>query len=115
MFISMLETYCKSNNIKLLWTNWIDVYNNQNKLMNSEFSNYFELEEDWDQTIRPEETDISEYHKCHQNIKNNYKNHFDRGEDWHYKSDTNILGHWGAHTHIHVAENFIKEINNRGL
>ena len=113
MFISMLEIYCKSNNIKLLWTNWIDVYNNKNKLMNTEFNNYFILDEDWDQTILPEEKNTLKYNKCHQDIKKN--SFFDRGADWQYKSGTNILGHWGEHTHIHVAENFIKEIKNRGL
>jgi hypothetical protein len=115
MFISMLETYCKSNNIKLLWTNWIDVYNNKNPLMSTEFSNYFVLEDDWDQTIHIDETDTLKYNKCHQDIKNNYDNYFDRGTDWQYKSEYKKLGHWGAHTHIHVAENFIKEIKNRGL
>lgn len=115
MFISMLEAYCNSNNIKLLWTNWVDVYNNENKLMNTEFNNYFILEENWDQTIDPKETDLSQYNKCHQDIKSKYNNFFDRGTDWEYQKHTNILGHWGAHTHIHVAENFIKEIKNRGL
>jgi hypothetical protein len=115
MFISMLETYCNSNNIKLLWTNWVDVYNNKNKLMNTEFNNYFTINDNWDQTIPLKETDLSKYQQCHQDMVNSHSLSFNRGTDWEYQQDTHYLAHWGAHTHIHVAENFIEEIKKRGL
>lgn len=115
MFISMLETYCNSNNIKLLWTNWVDVYNNKNELMNTEFNNYFTLDNNWDQTVPLKETDLSKYNKCHQDMKSSHSKSFDRGTDWELHQNVHYMPHWGAHTHIHVAENFIKEIKKRGL
>jgi hypothetical protein len=115
MFISMLETYCNSNNIKLLWTNWVDVYNNKNELMNTEFNNYFTIDDNWDQTIPLKETDLSKYQKCHQDMKDRHSKSFDRGTDWEHQKSNDYLAHWGSHTHIHVAENFIEEIKKRGL
>jgi hypothetical protein len=115
MFISMLETYCHSNNIKLLWTNWVDVYNNKNELMNTEFNNYFTIDKNWDQTVPLKETDLSKYNKCHQDMKKSHSKSFDRGTDWELHPNAHYLGHWGSHTHTHVAENFIEEIKNRGL
>lgn len=115
MFISMLETYCNLNNIKLLWTTWLDIYENNNKLMSTKFKNFFRLSNDWDRTIAPNDEYRGPDNTCHKEIKNNYENFFDRGTDWNLRDYKIWEGHWGAHTHIHVYENFIKEIKSRGL
>jgi hypothetical protein len=83
--------------------------------MNTEFNNYFTIDNNWDQTVPLKETDLSKYNKCHQDMKNIHSKSFDRGTDWELNPNAHYLGHWGSHTHTHVAENFIKEIKKRGL
>jgi len=115
MFISMLETYCKSHNIKLLWTTWLDIYKNDDKLLYRKFKNFFKLSDNWNQTVYPNEKNLDYYNKCHQEIKNNYEDFFDRGTDWKLRDSEVWDGHWGAHTHVHVFEDFMKQIKMRGL
>jgi len=115
MFISMLETYCHSNNIKLLWTTWLDVYEDNNQQMYDKFKNFFELSEDWDQTIPPDGISPEKESVCHQNFKDKYENFFHRGTDWDIRDLEVWEGHWGAHTHIHIYENFIREMKKLGL
>jgi hypothetical protein len=112
MFISMLETYCHSNNIKLLWTTWLDVYEDNNKQMYNKFKNYFKLSDDWDHTVAPDKIIES---VCHQDLKDKYENFFHRGTDWYIRNLEVWEGHWGAHTHIHISENFIREMKKLGL
>ena len=88
---------------------------NKNELMNTEFNNYFTINDNWDQTIPLKETDLSKYNKCHQDMKSSHSKSFDRGTDWELHQNAHYMPHWGAHTHIHVAENFIEEIKKRGL
>lgn len=115
MFISMLETYCHSNNIKLLWTTWLDLYEDKNQHVYNKFKNFFKLSEDWDQTIPPDGILPEIESVCHQNVKDKYENFFHRGADWDIRDLGVWEGHWGAHTHIHICENFIREIKKLGL
>ena len=113
MFISMLETYCKANNIKLIWTTWQNLYGNDKELLKENFKNFLILKKNWNQTIYPNERDLGNYNRCHQKIKHDYEDFFDRGTDWNQTDSKEWDGHWGAHTHIHVYENFINEIKRR--
>jgi hypothetical protein len=108
-FIGMLEQYCRSHNIKLIWSTWstedeklirkikndFDVFDNYVDLNNSSLSNECLV-------------DIN----CHSNIKDEYAHCFDYGADFEYKEG---LRHLGVHSHTHIYEmflNYIKEKNH---
>jgi hypothetical protein len=109
MFISMLEQYCKSNHIKLIWSIYDD-YNlkvdieslpniSNNYLKTSKYSAYDDFPY---KTIHDE---------CVNKINNNHKL-YDWAADYGSKRG---VGHWGIHNHQHMAELFINrymEIDN---
>ena len=112
MFIKMLEQYCDSNNIKLIWNIWEDhnyfLYNyiKNNDEINHILKNYLVGSQEPYKTFT-HSADIN--YDCHQE----YKNHI----LFHQASDVDPVtgtSHWGLHKHIHVAEEFYKEIINNG-
>lgn len=110
MFIKMLDQYCKSNNIKLIWNIWEDHeyflfnYMNNNKDLNHILDNYYVgLQEPYNTLNVFEDINF----ECHQE----YKDHilFYKAAD----VEPNGNSHWGMHKHIHVAEDFYEEIKRR--
>lgn len=107
IFIKILEQYCDSNNIKLIWNIWEDhhyfIYNyinNDNELKHI-LKNYCGGPQDSYNTFSvSEDIDL----ECHQE----YREHilFNNAAD----ITPNKNSHWGLHKHIHVAEEFYKKI-----
>ena len=101
-FILILDKYCKDNNIYFKYFSWDHNSNIILKLLKkylSEYSNY----------IEPNVLNIEHLYNqpnftCHQDIKINYPQ-----EIWNQGIDKE---HIGIHQHIHIAEQFIKEIDN---
>lgn len=107
MFIKMLEQYCESNNIKLIWNIWEDdkykIYNyiNNNEKIKHILKNYLIGNLEPYNTFS-QSPNISV--DCHQEFKDHPL--------FNYASDLDSHGnsHWGVHKHIHIAEEFYKKI-----
>lgn len=93
-YIQILEQYCRSSNIKFIWSTW------ENNFLSALLqSNEFEFIIDTkliDQDLNKE---------CHIELKNNFPKIFDRGSDIEYGLNR---AHWGVHKHTHYAEIFEK-------
>lgn len=114
IFISMLEQYCRSNNIKIIWNIWEDYEKSLYKYIESEKSLNHILENYHFGDMETEDpfnrlADFESNLTCH----SEYKNHpfFNKASDWTEENP----GHWSVHKHIHVAESFYREIKNRKL
>jgi hypothetical protein len=100
--IHMLEQYCKSNNIKLIWSSWFDGFARVlDDTQENIFSNFFSL-------LSSNANTHNFKQNCHKNYKNEFEKYFDNGADIEYGLD---FSHPGVHWHIHIAEAFYKEIN----
>lgn len=100
--IHMLEQYCKSNNIKLIWSSWYDdLPRVLDDTQEDIFSSFFSLLSCNINTRTIEQN-------CHKNYKNEFEKYFDKGADIEYGLD---FSHPGVHWHVHIAEAFYKEIN----
>lgn len=129
-YIKMLEAYCNTNNIKLIWTTWVAEQNrwlNHNK-ENNYFKNYFHFDEDsWHQRVEDLGKDImcGIVHKkgiacetefnCHKEYREEHRFGFDIALDVKISRTATLNGHSGIHKHIHWAEFFIKEINDYNI
>lgn len=106
-YINILEQYCKSNNIKFIWSTWdpdflkelIDL-NIFNGLINIEMNKW----------TRDESSGYEKYdeHNCHLELNNQYPNIFDRGGDLEWGKEHS---HWGVHKHRHISESFQKVLS----
>lgn len=96
MFVHMLHQYCKSNNIKFLWTTYNDLEykGNNGELLNKTYldSYFHEHALNW-------QDDIIGHNSCHSDFSNNEL--FYHAAD--YVEEFN-MGHWGFHKHMHLAE-----------
>lgn len=113
-FISILEQYCMSNNISILWNLWDDYEKNLYNYIKSEPSLFHVLK-----NYHIHDLDIADpisHHgsfgfetDCHKE----YANYplFSKASDW----KQNRSGHWSGHKHIHVAESFYKKIKENNL
>lgn len=104
--INTLITYCKSSNIKLIWSTWDFQANNlilavANKINKDSYKNYVPLK--WFYSGKD-----TELKTCHSKYKKIYKNNFDMG----YDGTTNGLSmpHPGVHFHLHFSEQIIKKL-----
>lgn len=106
--IHMLEQYCKSNNIKLIWSFWhsptVDVLNNTKDKIFNNFVYNKDLIIGHHLVNGPE--DFGKI--CHQEYKNEFEKYFDMGRDIELGLN---FAHPGVHKHIHIAEAFYEEIN----
>lgn len=103
--ILILSQYCKDNNIYFKYFSWDHASNVILKLLKkyfSEYSNY--LEPDVLNILQMKHIYSNLNIVCHEDIKNEYPS-----EIWHEGIDKE---HIGIHQHIHIAEQFIKEIDN---
>lgn len=94
-YIKLLIEYCKSNNIKLIWSNaeWLN-----NEILNSNISmNFYTMIED---PISISKMD------CHKDAESRFGHPL---YDWAADGDQ-YGGHNGIHTNIHYAESFHKAI-----
>lgn len=115
MYIKMLEQYCESHNIKFIWS----IYDNKNieTIMQSNqniLKNYLVTSrciEEFEYLRRdPTEVlkgNVLKNKLMHEQCCKEFKNHklYDYAADFDYKKH---LGHWGIHTHKHIAEIFIE-------
>jgi len=129
-YIKMLEAYCNTNNIKLIWTTWLT---GQNTWLNNNkdkgyFKNYFNFNEnEWHQRVEDLGKDIlcDKFHakgsecttefKCHEEYRDKYRLGFDVSLDVKISRTATLNGHSSIHKHIHWAEFFIKEINDYNI
>jgi hypothetical protein len=129
-YIKMLEAYCNSNNIKLIWTTWSigqNIWLNENK-DKGYFTNYFHFDEiGWHQRVEDLGKDIlcNKFHargsecntqfQCHEKYRDEYETGFDIATDVKISVKASLNGHSGVHKHIHWAEFFVKEINDYNI
>ena len=95
--INMLEQYCKSSGINLIWGSWDPNTNRIIRTMRSHdlnlFRYYINLDDNgasWDEK------------ECHLELYNKYPSLYAAGIDGQ---------HMGMHRHAHIAETFIKKLN----
>lgn len=116
--IQMLEDYCNSNGIKLLWTSWdnpLTSYlegNNHGPTNYERFGlkNFLPLrasEWDWDVSIQGGgmkrdsiEDSKRAYSGCHAELEKEW------GDNFYIGTDVEGLVHWGVHKHVHISEEF---------
>jgi hypothetical protein len=104
-YIHMLEQYCKSNNIKLIWSSWENTFLDE-LLKSNVFNGLIDIESNkWIRNTN-DHYDMYEKKDCHLELKNKYPEIFDRGLDLEWGIQHS---HWGTHKHIHISEIFQKE------
>jgi hypothetical protein len=109
IFIRMLEDYCKTNNIALIWTFYDDlifieyIKKNVPEILN----NYFSIEKNHIVKVFGVDDGLTE--RCHQEISDHPL--FERASD----VDRYGKHHMGIHGHLHFAEEFYEEFIKRGL
>jgi len=123
LFINMLEQYCITNNIKFIWSMWLN--ENMESIDTVRSRNYGRLEGAIDLEIDCWEADKDEMidrHysngnkndliECHKDLlledQHTYHMGFDRAGG---KDDI----HWGSHRHRHIADSFIDAIAKTGI
>jgi hypothetical protein len=130
----MLEAFCDSNNIKLIWSSWSNNITEEmeNFLLNN-FKHYVkdtarkQFPKDFEFLINPntkeEMLPFYEMHnwkevQCHKEQKEKYPEIFDHAYDYHKISgDWGPGAHWahpGLHKHIHWAEFYFNILKNKG-
>jgi hypothetical protein len=129
-YIKFLEMYCKESGINFLWGTWVEEqedYIINNKLS---FKNFIPLKNNlWHQKIEDSRRIFIHKNKiekdlcmdtgkpcqnqeiCHQSEKIKYGNNFDLAFDTDINNLNSQYGHYGAHKHIHWAEEFIKQMS----
>jgi hypothetical protein len=128
--IKMLETFCNSNNIKLIWSSWSNALTDEDELfLQSTFKNYVqdpvrkEFPPDFEFIIPQVSVEKLTPHykmnnwdeiKCHRHYRDIYPEIFDFGYDHQKKSGSWGPGshrpHPGVHKQVHWAEFYYKEM-----
>ena len=116
VFIQMLEQYCKTNKIILMW----NIYDDDNILdflkdsVPEVLINYVDFSslKKFRNECGINNKDISlKKSTCHQDLNNSQNTLFLHAADCDHKN--NKQGHWGIHMHSHVADTFYKEYLKR--
>lgn len=137
--IAHLESYCEAAGITFLWSTWDSNFasriNKANKYAN--FVNYFDVNEragyptkkemgpdskeviikdletylECSNSHRHQECDC--YEKCHNEERSKSTKEFDLGSDTGYNYERVYQAHSGTHTHIHWANAFLQEYEER--
>jgi hypothetical protein len=106
-FIYMLEQYCNSNNIKLIWSSWDNYIQNFLIFTKNNYLNNFIKDSQFHEIIQNNQINglTSNLSNCCENYKENFFEYFYAGRDVE-------LGfpHPGVHQHIHIAQIFSKYI-----
>lgn len=102
MFIQMLDQYCKTNNIKFIWTVYNDIEGENDNFIVNQLnikaklnSCFYEKPLNWKD--KPGFHDL-----CHLDFAD--KEFFYNAADGMIEKDGRVSGHWGFHKHIHLAE-----------
>lgn len=107
-FLKMLIIYCRSNNIKLVWTSWHMPFSDLAKQLkeegNSLFDEFFYFDFRKFDNIRAEDLD------CHKDVMDSGKEYFNHALDLEVSGSP----HWGSHLHMHIAEEFFEQIKKVG-
>lgn len=123
-FVQILQQYCKTNNIKLIWNMWDDEYFFNYVKINAPEALKDYLHINFRQFMFDTQDGV-EYIQ-HGSVENEYivptchgdlRDHplFYRAADW---KPEHGIGHWGIHLNQHIAEHFLqryKEIKNYNL
>ena len=131
----MLETFCNSHNIKLIWSTWSNALSAEDEdFLKNKFKNYikdptrpqFPREFEWVIPMVDDVELLKPYYQmidwdscqCHKEYSEKYEEIFDMGYDYH-----KIPGSWGPGSHrphpgihrqIHWSEFYYNELNKRG-
>jgi hypothetical protein len=97
-FIKMLEQYCISSKINLIWTTWVPLNNTDQYVFNTFFDNFI---------YTYKNPDTLQQMNCHKEYKEMFSDCFDHGTDGNINN-----AHFGAHWHIHLAEVLEKILND---
>ena len=95
LFMKMLIGYCKTNNIKLIWTHYNDSSLDYHSF--KDFDNGY-FESDYLDQFSPMHDNNGLVEDCHSEFSDN--EFFHRAADYDYWPP----GHWGFHRQIHLAE-----------
>lgn len=117
IFVQMLQQYCKSNNIKLIWNMWDEEYfydyvktNVPEALKDYLHINFREFMFDDGDGIEYIKHELIEnaytIPECHQELKDHLL--FYRAADYNPGIGN---GHWGIHLNQHIAEHFLQRYN----
>ncbi len=132
--IKMLEAFCESNNVKLIWSTWSNgLSDDQESFLLNTFRHYVidtvkkEFPPDFEFYINPDKKeDMLKYYemynweniRCHEQYKIKYPEIFDHGYDYHKISGAWGPGaHWahpGLHKHLHWAEFYFNQLKEKG-
>ena len=110
--IHLLEQYCRSNNIKLIWSSWhpqtVMALNNdkENIFSNVVFNKDLVIDYHLNNINKLENKEFDE--DCHKEYENYFKECFHIGGD---VEDGLENAHPGVHKQIHIAEGFYQEMN----
>ena len=100
--IHMLEQYCRTNKIKLIWSSWhpltLNVFEQLKEITFTNFVNSKEF------VINNERLESI----CHTTYPEVDDRYFSWGQDIETGKDQS---HIGVHKHLHIAEEFYKELN----
>jgi hypothetical protein len=122
-YIKMLEMYCNTNNIKLVWSTWVKDQEDwlEENVEKTQFKNFISAKT-WQWHARqednfyerfcmyshPDNTECYLYNNCHVEHVDDYQDNFYMPTD---RKNNNKTAHWGAHRHIHLAEEFWEKLN----
>ncbi len=117
--INLLEQYCKSSGINLLWTTWQEGHSRSIQKIQDRnsygLSGFIDIENynwEWDLNLEDMKCTYSLDKECHRDLKNEDPTRFDIGFD----AESGLgEAHWGSHRHQHVADIFTDAIAKRFL
>lgn len=137
--IKMLEVFCRSNGINLIWSSWSNAISPENELfLESNFKSYVqdptrkEFPKDFEFTIHGVKLEkLLPHYKmidwdnilCHKEYYDNNKDIFDYGYDYHaipydygrVKGPGSHRPHPGIHRQLHWSEFYYNQLISRGM
>lgn len=117
IFISILEQYCKSHDIKLIWSFWENLDDNINKIFCNTYKDYFAININRSLEIIRQKIKIFNYKKIFQFMylcKNEYFSSLVyEYKDHPYFNIAKDNNHFGILANIYIADEFYNELKNR--
>jgi hypothetical protein len=113
IFIQMLETYCRQNSIKLVWSTWSSnqeaVLEKARSIAPDKYKNFISLNNlSWNPDHKNKTCIYSGDETCHEDLIDHEQFHFAFDE---MNTEVNQTM-WGIHRHIHVKEKFMEALSN---
>ena len=119
IFIYMLEQYCKSNNILLVWSFWEyfiyqEIYDKHKNDESEVYENFAELDfKEWDNlNFSKDSGDDPSKQVCHFEYKDQDLFH-QAADTIELPNEVNGRAHWGWHKHIHISDGFYQYFINK--